>query len=102
MFGYSTTTSGNGQGHNHYQDRHRNRYTGPFAAAAAADERAFETDFLLEVLQTCGAEGQLGADAIIAEQHILDIEPSLYSIKPGVKRFNHYLMNMRAGGAPIW
>lgn len=72
-----------------------NRYRTP-------SERAFDIDFLLDVLHTSGADFNQGADANLVEQKLLDVAQSLYEIKAGVKRFNHYLMNMRAAGAPIW
>lgn len=64
--------------------------------------QAFEVEFLLEILHSCGAQVVQGADAAEVELKLLNAVPSLYEIKPGVKRFNHYLMNMRAAGAPIW
>jgi hypothetical protein len=73
-----------------------NRYRTP-------SERAFDSDFLIDILQACGADcQQTGADAARVEQRLLDVVQGLYEIKPGVKKFNHYLMNMRAAGAPIW
>jgi len=72
-----------------------NRYRTP-------SERAFDSEFLLDILHACGADYQTGAQAIQVEQRLLETVQGLYEIKPGVKKFNHYLMNMRAAGAPIW
>ncbi|UZJ52844.1 hypothetical protein CBS101457_002164 [Exobasidium rhododendri] len=76
--------------------RPANRYRTP-------SERAFDVEFLLDILHASGgADDQQGANAAHVEQRLLNTFQSLYQIKAGVKHFNHYLMNMRAAGAPIW
>lgn len=65
-------------------------------------ERAFDVEYLLELLQSSGANAEQGVDAKYIETKLLEVAQSLYEVRPDVKRFSHYLMNMRAAGAPIW